>query len=249
MTIDIKAQLALLRELQTIDIRVSKIEEELEGIPQEIAEIKAEFNQAKIECEAKEAGKAEAEKERRNLEAGLADSTEHLHERENKLDSIKTNKEYQAALKEIADGKRSNKEREDQILVLMEKIEQLSQETTQLSALMAEKETEFKNDEEELLRKSKELEKEQEEEAKELKLVEAKVDAAMLRKYQSISQKYIDPIAGVMKGICQGCNMNIPPQMYIELLKSKKFHFCPKCYRFVFADEAKAEMAEEGSDE
>lgn len=248
MSVDIKTQLNLLKDLQTIDIRVRKIEDELSRIPEEIKEIKSEWNQARSEHDAKLEEKIAAEKEKRNLEIELEDSTVHLHERENKLYSIKTNKEYQAALKEISDGKRANKEREEKILTLMEKIDQLSQEITQLSQTMSDKEEEFKKDEAELLQKSKELEKEQLEEARELKIIEQKVDKGVLEKYKFIATKYVDPLAPVIKGICQGCNMNIPPQMYIELLKNLKFHFCPNCHRFVYASEEKQEETE-GSQE
>jgi hypothetical protein len=248
MTIDIKAQIELLKELQAIDIHVRKIEEELEAIPEEIEEIKSEWTQAKTEHDEKEAEKSAAEKEKREFEAELEDTVSRLHERENKLFAIKTNKEYQAALKEIADGKRANRQREEKVLALMEKNEALSQEITQLSGVMAEKETEFKNDEVELLNKSKELAAGQEKEAAELKLIEKKADTSILSKYKFISTKYMDPLAPVIKGICQGCNINIPPQMYIELLKNLKFHFCPNCYRFIYADEGAVVEESEGSE-
>lgn len=249
MTIDIKSQLELLKELQEIDIRVRTVEAELESIPEQIEEVKAEWRRAKDALDAKEHEKAASEKAKRELEADLEDSTVHLLEREGKLYAIKTNKEYQAALKEIADGKRANREREENIIKLMEKIEGLSKEITQLSQTVAEKESECAKDEEELLEKRRELEKQKEIEAAELIVVEKKVDKQILDKYRFIASKYMDPLAPIIKGICQGCNMNIPPQMYIELLKGLKFHFCPSCRRFIYASQEKKEEENEGSEE
>lgn len=249
MTIDIKAQLELLRELQGIDIHLREIEEELSSIPRQVEEVKSEWVQVQDLLKEKEAEKAGSEKERRELETELEDSEARLREREGKLFAIKTNKEYQAALKEIADGKRANHEREDAILKLMEKIDTLSKEITQLSSQAADKEAEFRKDEEELESKKKELEKASEVRVAELEKIKGQVDKAVLDRYDFIRVRYLDPLAAVKNGICQGCNMNIPPQMYIELLKGLKIHFCPNCRRFIYVGEEKEDNAGEASDE
>lgn len=246
MSVDIKAQLALLRELQEIDIHLRDVEEELVEIPHLIEEAKSEWNQANTELTKKEEEKAVAEKERRSLEQELEGSVARLQERENKLYAIKTNKEYQAALKEIADGKRANKEREDAILKRMEKIERLSQEITQLSQRVADTQKEFEKDVAELEAKKKELEKEQGVRVEEFGKIEKKVDKSLIEKYNFIRSKLPDPLAAVARGICQGCNMNVPAQMYIELLKSLTVHFCPSCHRFIYADEGGTAEEKEG---
>lgn len=249
MTIDIKLQLELLKRLQDVDIRFRDLEEELANIPVIIEEKKSQMLVASTALKAKDAAKSEAEKERRGLEADLEYNVTALKEREARLYSIKTNKEYQAALKEIADGKKANKDREEAILRLMEKIDTLSKEITQLSGKAAEEDIEFKNEEASLLARKMELEKAKEEIAKELKEIEPKIDREILDKYNSIRTRYLDPLAAVERGICQGCNMNIMPQMLIDLLKGLKFHFCPNCYRLIYASEKKDEKKKDGNDE
>ena len=34
--------------------------------------------------------------------------------------------------------------------------------------------------------------------------------------------------------ICRGCNMNIPPQLYVELKRIDKIHTCPQCGRILY---------------
>jgi predicted nucleic acid-binding Zn-ribbon protein len=34
--------------------------------------------------------------------------------------------------------------------------------------------------------------------------------------------------------ICQGCNMNIPPQLFVELKKNEEIYNCPHCRRIIF---------------
>lgn len=249
MAIDIKREIELLRELQVIDTRVREIEDELALIPIQLEEARSEWSRLDSLVKAKEAEKAASEKEKRNLEAELEDSVARLREREGKLYSIKTNKEYQAALKEIADGKRLNKEMEDAILKLMEKIDVLAKEITQLSLMAVEKEGEFRKEEKILEEKKGELAREKDAHAYELKKIESMVEKSILEKYNFIRTKHADPISVVVGGICQGCNMNIPPQMYIELLKGLKFHFCPSCNRFIYPEEKRIEMPADKEEE
>ena len=62
-----------------------------------------------------------------------------------------------------------------------------------------------------------------------------KVKAALLRKYEQIREKR-DGVAmvGVTNGVCLGCYMNVPPQLYNELLREDKLHACPTCNRLLY---------------
>jgi predicted nucleic acid-binding Zn-ribbon protein len=35
-------------------------------------------------------------------------------------------------------------------------------------------------------------------------------------------------------GICQGCRMRVPPQLYNELQKHHEIRMCPNCHRILF---------------
>ncbi len=41
-------------------------------------------------------------------------------------------------------------------------------------------------------------------------------------------------VVSVWKGVCGGCHMNIPPQLYNELQKSDDLLYCPNCSRIIF---------------
>lgn len=245
MTIDVKAQLELLRELQDVDVHIREFEEFLLSVPALVEEAQKKWVQLSEELNAKKAENAAAEKERRRLEAELEDSESHLKDRESKLYTIKTNKEYQAAIKEIADSKKANKDREDAVLKLMEKIDASSKEIAQLSLNIAEVEKEYKKEEDGLKAKASEVEKDKAARVAEFKKIEEKIDKSVLDKYNFIRTRYLDPLAAVNNGICRGCNMNIPPQMFIDLLKGTQFHFCPSCYRFIYVGKEEENNSEE----
>jgi predicted nucleic acid-binding Zn-ribbon protein len=35
-------------------------------------------------------------------------------------------------------------------------------------------------------------------------------------------------------GICQGCRMRVPPQLYNELQRHRDIRNCPNCHRIIF---------------
>ena len=187
------------------------------------------------------------EHNKRTDESELAASVEHLREREAKLYAIKTNKEYQAAIKEVSEGKRMNREREDRILAAMERIEALSKEITQLESECAEKEGALtagreavQAEEEAILARIKT------ESARRPELLR-RIEKDVLRKYDTVRSRHAQAMAGVTQGICQGCSTRVPPQLYNEMLRRESFKVCPSCQRLLYVVAASAE-AEEGEE-
>ena len=234
MKTEFNAQLARLKELQDIDLRLHEINIKLELLPERIAAHEAAYNQVKTEMDGAKHELAEAEKSRRHEELELASTAEHAKQREAKLYAIKTTKEYQAALKEIAETKKLNKEREDRILGLMEQVENLGKKITQLEGELADKESAYRKEDEALKTEEAELTKSMEDiESRRPKLV-SEIDVKVVRKYDHVRQRYPDALVHVQRGVCQGCSMNIPPQLYNEMLKSVEFKNCPSCHRLIY---------------
>ena len=99
MAIDIKTELVRLVSLQEHDLRLHSLTEKLADIPVRLSEVTKEADAVRAELEALTATKLAQEAEKRDLEGDVAVANEHLASFESKLFSIKTNKEYQAALK------------------------------------------------------------------------------------------------------------------------------------------------------
>ena len=44
-------------------------------------------------------------------------------------------------------------------------------------------------------------------------------------------------VVSVRGGTCQGCNMNIPPQLYNVLQRGLSIETCPSCHRLIYWEE------------
>lgn len=234
-------QLSLLKELQAIDLDLHTLRLKLDALPARIADKREAFETVDAQLGELKAELEETEHTRRTDESELAASTDHLREREAKLYAIKTNKEYQAALKEISEGKRINKEREDRILQSMEKIDTLKKEIEQLQTECDEKETAFKSAQSEVDAEQAEIHRRMQEEGARKPEIERQLEKETLRKYSVIRGRYPDALVGVIAGICQGCSRRVPPQLFNELLRQTDLRTCPSCQRLIYVGEAPAE--------
>ena len=64
---------------------------------------------------------------------------------------------------------------------------------------------------------------------------EKEIPRELLIKYRMLLEKrHGVAVARVINGVCQACNMNIRPQLYIELQKQDSLIACPNCNRILF---------------
>ena len=158
-----------------------------------------------------------------------------IKKREEQLRSVKTNKEYQAILKETSEIKELISQFEDETIECLDKID-LNEKNIQtiLDEYAREKEKINTNKaivEQEASEDSKKLEQLISERDRLLTMVEPE----LLRQYQFI--KSISggiAIAEVKNAVCLGCNINIPPQMYNELHRGNELKNCPHCHRMLY---------------
>lgn len=243
MAIDLKKEIQLLQALQDVDSALQRIHEALATIPERRVAAETTFVAAMRALDAKQAERDTAEKTKRSDELELSADVERVRQRETKLYAIKTNKEYQAALKEIAEGKKVNREREDRILTQMEVIETTTKEITQLSQECVDKETGCREIVRAIEVEAVTLEQERVEKAAVRNRVFQSLSPDVVRLYEYVRRRHWDAVAEVRQGICQGCHMRIPPQMFLELQRWMILAQCPSCNRILYSPDETSVVA------
>lgn len=230
-----KANISHLRELQTIDLKISTLDKEIAAGSAEIDSRRASLDGHKEIIVQLTEKIAANEQRRRELEAELEDEQVRIKDRQAKLMNVQTNREYQSILKETEDGKKVNTQREEVVVQLMEEIEALNAKIVEETNICDE---DAKMLAEDVAALEKKISQFTAEKTKILKTRESKanaVAASLLKKYTAIRDKRnglaIVPVTG---GVCRGCFMNIPPQLYNDLMKEDKLIFCPTCHRIMF---------------
>jgi hypothetical protein len=120
---DIRQQISMLVKLQDVELKIQQIEQELGKAPGRAALLDAQLNEFVSAVESGKANLQELTKRIRTLESDLQLNQGRVVKSQEKLRSVKTNKEYQSGLKEIDDLAAIASRIEDEILAAMEQVE------------------------------------------------------------------------------------------------------------------------------
>lgn len=230
-----KEQLELLWELQRIDLDLRAIEEGRSRYPKEMERLE---ERARIEKEklSKEKERIEAlERERRQKEKALQMEQEKIKRSEARMFEVKTNKEYQALLSEIEIGKEACSRQEEEILRHMDEIDALRSDIAkrekELAVLLEKIEAEKREIAERMLRDDRAWK----EGLERREVLSRRIEPDLFKLYNTLREKRQGlGMVNVKQEICQGCFMNVPPQMFIETQKSNALIRCPHCNRILY---------------
>jgi len=222
-------------ELQQIDLQILEKKNKIAKIPSQIVQEEFPLKEALTEIESVKQQYVDLEKKRRDKEREIDDINEKINKIKTRITEIKTNKEYQAHLKEIASAEKERYAVEDEILSLMEQTEAVSQEVSLKELRFREKKKEV----EELKRK---LEGEVAEAEKGLVPLQEKRSKLVTAIENDVYNEYIQlkescqgiAVTEVKDEVCQGCHMNIPPQLFVEIKKNEQIFQCPQCRRILY---------------
>ncbi|MBN2467278.1 MAG: hypothetical protein JXD19_03925 [Deltaproteobacteria bacterium] len=234
-----QSQLALLRKLQVIDNAVTRIDRIQSEYPKKLEHIEKESERRGQQMERERASLEAIRKERQLKEQKLKIEDERLKKSEQKLFAVKTNKEYHAVLMEIQEIKRASSDIETEILICMEKGDCTGQELRVKEVEYQKWVQDFEKRKRELAAEIEKSRREFEERQGEREEIAAQIDSDLMKKYDILREKRqglaVVPIEG---GLCQGCNMDIPPQQALEIRKNHEIIMnCPFCNRMLYFEE------------
>lgn len=230
-----KEEIKRLKALQEVDLEIGKIEKALAGGTEELQNQQESIEKHQADIAENTLKLEEGAVRQRELEAEVEDAQVMIKDRQTKLMKVQTNREYQSILKEIDDAKGANIQREDELVQLLERAELLEKQKAEQVTLCEEEEAQHKEAAAELAKESAELDAQMAKFQKSRATKVKKVKAALLRKYERIRGKRGGlAMVGVNRGVCHGCFMNVPPQLYNELLKEEQLHDCPACNRLLY---------------
>ncbi len=231
----VKEQINLLARIQVEDNILDRLRQRIHESPSKIQESEANLQSLVDAFEADKARLKDVKTLQRQSEREVEDGQERIKKSKARLLNIKSNKEYQAVLKEIEETQRANREREDQILTYMEELDllqrRLKDKETELERVRRLHEEEKSAHQEEL----QEAQAQVTEHEIERRDMAAAVDAEVFNIYNRLKSRLDGQVvAWVENATCSACNMNIPPQMYNELQRMDALRFCPNCDRIIY---------------
>jgi predicted nucleic acid-binding Zn-ribbon protein len=228
-----------LRTLQDILSQKITLEQDIQEIPKLLVtqeELLARLKKSFIE---KNQDYEKAKTQEEEYKSLLAEAESSRERSEKNMDSISTQREYEALDKEIRDATekeqqyRKDLQREERVLL------ELDEQMKQNAALIEQQEHELEERragiEVEIAHKKAELERL----AGEEKDLTPDLDSEVLFKFERIIRNKMGRgIVAIKGGVCMGCHMILPAQFANTVRMGEEIVFCPYCSRILFYEES-----------
>lgn len=230
-----KELLADLVALQNVEIEMFKAEEGLREIPKGVEEIESIIRARKSSLDAIDEEIAAYEERKAPLEAELNENQTILDATDARIKRIKTNKEYLALQREMDLAKKRKADIEEQLLSIMDKIEKKNVDKERIQKSFESDRVILDDKKEKLLAQIRELEAVLDGYKGQDELLRKGVDPSLLSKYDRIkhSKKGL-AVVECVDGVCMGCHMHVPPQLFNDLVRADKLITCPTCQRIIY---------------
>lgn len=228
--------LARLIQLQTLDLQRARHREDQEDIPRKYHASEQRFIQAQEAFLKLKADHEAIVKERKGKEQDLKIAEEKITKLKLHLSDLKTNKEYQAYMSEIEAAKSVQGKIEEQLLLLMDKAEQIQKDVAAQEAVVVVETQAFQIEKTQGDARAGQLAEALDTLAREWTIYAEGMDAKMLEVYCRLltggKGVAVVPLDGQT---CGGCHFMLPPQQVAEVKTGGKTLRCSYCHRFLYA--------------
>ncbi|MBI4346994.1 MAG: hypothetical protein HY553_09080 [Elusimicrobia bacterium] len=229
-------------KLQEQDKVIDALQADIDKIPKAIAEIQAriEARKSRLHDTKKRAGDIQIR--RKEKEAQMAAKEADIKKRSGELNTVKTNEAFRAIQSEIEQAKAAVGDLETAILTLMDEADQVAKDEKGISAELKVEEGKdleeigaFEND-------KKGLESKQAAEKAKRDALVPSIPEDVLKHYEHLRKRKAGgaALAPVLKNMCGGCRIALPPQVVVEVVKASKLQTCEACHRILYMPDAAA---------
>ncbi|MFN3921030.1 MAG: zinc ribbon domain-containing protein [Caldimicrobium sp.] len=227
--------IARLIELQKIDLEILNLDRSMAEIPQSLQKAKKNREVLLQKLNLLEEIIKEKERQKNLFEEELKEEQKRLKQTQARLTQLKGSREYQVLIREIDETKKTIRLKEEEILKLMEELENLQKEKVKLEEELAKVQKILDEENKKYEQFCEEIKAQKAVLLEKRKGISQKISSGILKRYEMIREKKRGiGIAAVDGGICEGCYMAIPPQLYNELQKDNQFFECPYCKRLIY---------------
>jgi len=230
----LRDQLRRLDELQRHDARIQELENSLKAIPAKLATTQNDLTRVEAMLSTERAALTETERYYAEQKGLLQEDEQQVAGAKHKLSQAKNSKEYMAAQREIEQRRESLTTREAEIAKLVEAVEAKKKLLADRAADVQALRDSIEKDGEAARGRMSELEGKIAELRAERDTLAATVKPEVLKRYGTIRMRRGLAVVSVRGGTCQGCNMNIPPQLYNTLQRGQTIETCPSCHRIIY---------------
>lgn len=244
---NLRAQIDALENLSKLDASMALLEAELRREGEVLAEKKQQLKRLEERFESTRATVGDMDKTRGELVQDARQMGLQMDRSREKLSRSRTEREVNAAQREIEELRKLYRDREIEI----EKISGLAEQArVDMDGASSEREHllgELGANEVQLAERLGALEKEVAQGREQRKELVKAVPPALYRRYELVRKRRGSAVAWTFQGTCSACHISISPMMFQRLRRGEDFEQCPSCQRILYYREEAEATGDEGS--
>jgi predicted nucleic acid-binding Zn-ribbon protein len=232
----LKDQLRLLIELQVHDAKIQELETALKAFPAQLDAMQGDLRRVEALLERERVQLSETESWRKRQAEDARDQEEALIRAKQRSQMVKNVKEHMANERELETTRKNSQARDEEVARLGNAVEAARAGLAQHEGELATMKTHIAEQESDVRAKMAGVEAQIAAARGGRESAASRVEAAALKRYSSIRMRRGMALAPVKAGTCQGCHMNIPPQLFNVLQRGTSIEICPNCNRIIYWD-------------
>lgn len=226
-------QLNALEELARTDLTIRQVDVDLTEIRAHLDELRTDVDRIRELLDRERAQLQEAEKLRTEHADALQQIDEKSAATKRRADVARNAREAEATRSALEVLRREKDERSQEtgridamIAQVREQIARHEGEFAQLAVMLKDEESSAQNRSEELVGRKREVEVSRQS-------ITSRIRADVLRMYMMVFTRRGNGVAEITNGVCRGCHISLPPQLYNQILRAERVHQCPNCQRIL----------------
>jgi hypothetical protein len=232
--VKIASQIEALEKLAELDAELLGLDGVLAQEKETLDKRRGQLRQLDDKLAASRASIGEMEKTRNELLTEARQMSAQMERSREKLSRCRTEREVNAAQREVEELRKLYKDREMEVEKLSGLAEQARLESDATAKERDGIAAELGSTEGDVTTKLGELERDVAGKRKTRVGLVEKVQPVLYRRYETIRKRKGSSIAHVTDGTCSQCHMRIPPMMFQKLARGDDFDQCPSCARIIY---------------
>jgi hypothetical protein len=220
--------------LQQVDDEILVLEDEIEKAPLELSGLEAqmaEFAERRLQIDERI---DLLRSQQKKLAVEIEDDASKIKKSKNKLMLVSNTREHQAMMREMDSLEKLNRMREEEQVAVTEELARQNEATEALTEEMSGVKEQYDTLKTTLDERLDEAHKRLEALVRKRKKACKVVPPPILGRYEFIRERMENPvIVPVTEGVCHGCHIMIPPQIFNDLQKGQQILSCPNCQRLI----------------
>jgi predicted nucleic acid-binding Zn-ribbon protein len=231
----VHADLEHLIRLQKLDTAAEEARRAISALPERLGAIDAQLTSARAELADAKSRLAENQERRRAIEKDLSVVQTRLSRFKDQLMEVKTNREYQAMLKEIETAQHEVQGFEEKILERMLEADELTAAIKAAEGRLATAERTAAAERQALEAQRVAMETQLDDTARARQDVVAQLPATTLEIFEQVSRTRKGvAVAEARDGHCVVCHVRLRPQVFSEVRRNDRVIQCESCQRILY---------------